>query len=104
LEALGFIDDVAFAKAWVDNRHLLKPTSHRKLQLELRAKRVADSVIQQVLVDDETTDSDELTAMIARKRRQSRYQDKDKLMQYLARQGFSYEDIKQALAAIEMAD
>jgi regulatory protein len=104
LRDLGFINDLDFAKAWVENRHLLKPTSRRKLQLELRAKHVHDGIIQQVLSDDETADSDELVALVARKRRQSRYQDNDKLMQYLARQGFSYDDIKQALEDVQGAD
>lgn len=35
--------------------------------------------------------------MITRKRRQIKYQDNDKLMQYLARQGYGYGDIKTAL-------
>jgi SOS response regulatory protein OraA/RecX len=35
--------------------------------------------------------------VIERKRRQTKYQDDTKLMQYLARQGFGYDDIKSAL-------
>lgn len=97
LTHLGFIDDFIFAQNWVENRHLLKPTSKRKLQQELKAKRVSNEVIDQVLRDDEVEDSNELRTMITRKRRQSKYQDDTKLMQYLARQGFSYEDIKNAL-------
>ncbi len=97
LTNLGFIDDLAFAQAWVENRHLLKPTSKRKLQQELKAKRVSNEVIDQVLRDDEVEDAGELQTMIARKRRQTKYQDDEKLMQYLARQGFGYEDIKNAL-------
>ncbi len=97
LTNLGFIDDLAFAQTWVENRHLLKPTSKRKLQQELKAKRVSNEVIDQVLRDDEVEDAGELQTMIARKRRQTKYQDDEKLMQYLARQGFGYEDIKNAL-------
>jgi regulatory protein len=100
LSDLGFIDDLAFAQAWVENRHLLRPTSQRKLQQELRAKRVPADIVDKVLREDETPDRDELRAMVARKRRQSKYQDNDKLMQYLARQGFGYEDIKTVLAEL----
>ena len=99
LSDLGFIDDLAFAEAWVANRHLLRPTSRRKLQQELRAKRVANEIIEQVLRNDEVSDQEELRSLVSRKRRQTRYQDDTRLMQYLARQGFSYEDIKSALAA-----
>jgi regulatory protein len=99
LSDLGFIDDLAFARAWVENRHLLRPTSRRKLQQELRAKRVSNEIIDKVLREDQTSDLEELKAVIARKRRQAKYQDDTKLMQYLARQGFGYDDIKSALAA-----
>jgi regulatory protein len=101
LGGLGFIDDLAFAQAWVENRHLLKPTSKRKLQQELRAKRVPANIVDKVLRNDGIPDRDELRAMVARKRRQTKYQDNDKLMQYLARQGFGYEDIKAVLAELQ---
>lgn len=97
LSDLGFVDDLAFAEAWVANRHLLRPTSRRKLQQELRAKRVATEIIDKVLREDPTSDLEELKAVITRKRCQAKYQDDTKLMQYLARQGFGYEDIKSAI-------
>ncbi len=93
-----FIDDADFARRWVENRRLLKPISKRKLQLELRAKRVSDSVIQHVLSQDDTEEIDVLRQEVEKKRRQLRYQDNTKLMQYLARQGYSYDDIKRVLS------
>ena len=97
LSDLGFVDDLAFAQAWVENRHLLRPTSRRKLQQELHAKRVSTEIIDKVLRADQTSELQELKAMVARKRRQTKYRDDTKLMQYLARQGFGYDDIKTAL-------
>ena len=98
LERLGLVDDEKFAEAWVRNRRLLKAVSKRRLTQELRQKRVADEIIERVLVEDETDEQQVLRELIARKRKQSKYQDDLKLMQYLARQGFGYEDIKGALA------
>lgn len=98
LKGIGMINDLAFAQSWVENRHLLRPTSKRKLQQELQTKRVPGEIIQQVLHADEITDQESLTDIIQRKRRQSKYQDDLKLMQYLARQGYGYSDIKTALA------
>lgn len=97
LSDLKLIDDEAFARNWIINRRLLKTTSRRKLILELRAKRVPDEITQKVLVEDETYEVAALGELIARKRKQTRYQDNQKLMQYLAGQGFSYGDIKRAL-------
>jgi regulatory protein len=95
LSDYGYVNDQKFAEAWVNNRRLLRPTSKRKLQQELRAKRVASDVIEQVLAEDEADEHDVLRELVAKKR--ARYPDRLKFMQYLARQGFGYEDIKRVL-------
>jgi regulatory protein len=96
------LDDLEFARSWVANRRLLRPTSKRKLQQELHAKHVPNEVIEQVLIEDETDEHAVLVALVAKKRTMSKYKNDDlKLMQYLARQGFSYGDIKDALGADE---
>lgn len=98
LAGRGYVDDAAFARSWVSNRRLLKNMSGRKLTLELRTKRIADAVIREVMLEDETDEREVLRAEIIKKRKQTRYQDDQKLMQYLARQGYSYDDIKSVLA------
>lgn len=92
-----YVDDAAFAKRWVENRRLLKSTSKRRLQQELRQKRVGDEAITLALDADDADEHQILRDLIEKKRRQTRYQDKTKLMQYLIRQGFNYGDIKQVL-------
>lgn len=94
----GYVNDQQFAKSWVDNRRLLKATSRRKLMMELKQKRIPTDIIEAVLADDkEQTDEREvLRELVAKK--QARYPDKLKLMQYLARQGYSYDDIKSVLS------
>lgn len=97
LRGYGYVNDLSFARSWVDNRRAIKSVSRRRLQMELRQKHVPDEVVQQVLEEDEVTDSETLRQLVAKKRQHSRYQDDTKLMQYLARQGYSYDDIKRAL-------
>jgi regulatory protein len=92
----GYVDDQKFARFWIENRNVTKGTSLRKLTAELRAKGVSQAIIETLLDDSERSDEDELKKIIAKK--QKRYPDEQKLMQYLARQGFSYDDIKQALS------
>jgi len=100
LRAIGFVDDLAFAQAWVNNRRTLKATSKRRLIQELKQKHVDESSIQQALEEDETDERDTLRQLVERKRQIARYRDDPlKLMQYLARQGFNYDDIKSALQA-----
>lgn len=104
LEGYGYVNDESFARNWVENRRLLKPVSRRRLTMELKQKHVSDEVIRVVLEDDQTTDRDTLRDLIVRKRRQSKYQDDMKLLQYLARQGYGYDDIKAALAGDSQED
>jgi regulatory protein len=95
---INILNDLAFARSWIANRRLLRPTSKRKLQQELRAKRVSDEIIEKVFSEDETTEIEVLNELIAKKRRLPKYKsDNLKLMQYLARQGFNYGDIKNVL-------
>lgn len=97
VKKLGYLDDEQFARSWVESRRLLKPMSKRRLVQELRQKRIDPEIIDQVLSEDETDELEVLKELIQRKAKQSKYQDKQKLMAYLSRQGFSYDLIKQAL-------
>jgi len=97
LSHTGLLDDEKFARAFVADRRLLRPTSRRKMTMELRKKRIADELIDAALGDGGEQERVALEHVIQIKRRQSKYQDDLKLMQYLARQGFSYDQIKAAL-------
>lgn len=92
----GYIDDEKFSKYWIENRNLSKGVSRRKLRAELQAKGVGSDIIERQLRDTERLDADELRKVIAKKR--NRYLDQQKFMQYLARQGFSYDDIREVLS------
>ncbi|CAN5648381.1 recombination regulator RecX [soil metagenome] len=93
-----YIDDAEFARRWVENRRLLKPVSKRRLIQELKQKRVDETHINTALQEDAADERKVLQELIEKKRRQTKYQDDQKLMQFLARQGFSYDDIKSAVA------
>ena len=97
LSDIGLINDLKFAEAFVRDRRMLRSISRRKLILELRKKRVPDSEIQTAVGNEPEVETSALKDMIIKKRKQTRYQDDLKLMQYLARQGFGYGDIKNAL-------
>ena len=92
----GYVNDESFARYWVENRSQTKGVSRRKLQLELRAKGVDSSVIDRQLADSLRSDDDEIQKVIATKQRL--YPDRQKFIQYLMRQGFSYDSITRALS------
>lgn len=91
----GYVDDEKFAAFWIENRNQRKGSSLRKLSAELSGKGVERTIIERLLAESDRTDTDELQKIIAKKR--PRYDDDQKFMAYLARQGFSYDDIKEAL-------
>lgn len=93
----NYVNDREFARMWVENRRLLRPTSRRKLMAELKAKRVSEEDIKKALEQDETDEEQVLKELVAKKRKIARYRDDQKLMRYLADQGFNYTDIKSAL-------
>ncbi len=92
----GYVDDEKFARYWLENRSLGRGASRRKLIAELRAKGVAQSIIEPLLATTLRDDGSELRKIIAKKSRL--YTDPQKLTQYLMRQGFGYDDIRAVLA------
>lgn len=93
-----YLDDRAFARSWVESRALTKKISRRKLTAELKVKGVADTIITEVVAESSFNETDSLRQLIEKKRKLARYAaDDQKLMRYLAGQGFSFDDIKSAL-------
>lgn len=91
----GYVDDNKFARFWVENRFVGKGISKRKLRSELMTKGINSTIIGQILSETERNDTDEMKKIILKKR--SHYPDDNKLIAYLARQGFDYDEIKRAI-------
>lgn len=92
----GYVNDESFARFWVESRMLRKGVSVRRLRAELAEKGVSRDLVDAVIDESERSDETEIQKVIEKKRK--RYDSEDKLIGYLARQGFSYDDIKRALA------
>ena len=92
LESQGYVDDLAFARYWLANRQQFHPKGSRALRFELREKGIAADVIDQVLVDFDSSQAAYEAAQ--EKARRFRSLDKrafrDKMGSYLARRGFDY--------------
>ncbi len=101
LRQLGYLDDAAFARFWVESRETHRPKGQRALAWELRQKGIADAIIEEVLArygGDETA----LARTAARKRAATIAtadydQFRRKLGTFLARRGFSYEVVEQVV-------
>lgn len=88
----SYLDDQRFAEWYVENRFVKKGVSQKRLRMELMKKGVSAAIIEEVL--GSRNDEEEIAKIIAKKR--VKYDD-EKLMQYLCRQGFSYDLVREAL-------
>lgn len=97
-QKINYQNDMNFAIWWVEQRRSSKQRSARYITQELRSKGVSVETIKEVIDDNETTDVDTLRILVTKKRRAARYSDDQKLIEYLARQGYSFSLIKEVLA------
>ncbi len=101
LRRAGLVNDAEFAGQWVENRATFRPKAKRALKAELRAKGVGDHEIEAALAGvDEAEAVRQLAAARAPRliRQKLNKQDfKRKLGEYLARRGFDYETISEAV-------
>jgi regulatory protein len=91
----AYLDDEKFARAFVNSR-ASRNISLKKLKVDLMKKGIRSDLIEKTLSGD--NDFDELVALkklVAKKKGQ--YDDERKLIAYLMRQGFRYDDVKSAL-------
>ncbi len=98
LKDSGFIDDNAFAKAWITWR-LKKPLGLQRIKQELKLKGIADSLIESDIEEIRGSYCEEDTILALAKAKLNKFssQDPDKrkkqLFGYLLRRGFSTEKI-----------
>jgi regulatory protein len=103
LKDRGLVDDVAFARFWIENRESFRPRSQRLAGLELRRKGLSDDIIRQVTGEIDERESAYRAAQ-ARMRHLATKDDDDfrrRLGGYLARRGFGYEIIEQTINRIK---
>ncbi len=100
LKEENLIDDFAFAQFWKDNRLSFKPKSRRLINRELRDKKVAQEIIEEVT---QGIDDDDSAYKLGRSRMRTLAhldypQFHRRLSNYLSYRGFTYEVIKRIIA------
>jgi len=98
LHERNWLNDLEFARLWIENRNAFRPRSARLLSYELRLKGVADDTIQQAL-EKFGGDENELAYQAGiKKAKQCRDETKldflKKVGGYLGRRGFHYGIVK----------
>jgi SOS response regulatory protein OraA/RecX len=98
LIAKKYLDDYTFAEHYVEFYATKKGASRKRLQLELKKKGIRNEIIEEVLAKTKRSDEDEIKKIILKKR--ARYDD-EKLIQYLIRQGFDFELVKETVREMD---
>lgn len=101
LTKLELLDDQKFAKWWVEQRLEFKHKSKRDITFELRQKGIDTNIIKNVLDDSEIDELKIAKELISKKEyKWKRYEEserKQKITQYLAGKGFSWDVISRIL-------
>ena len=101
LQSVRMVNDLEFARAFVRDRLKRKPTGQALLRMQLRAKGIPSSMVDTVLTELISLQSQQASALQAAKRKiqltqySKRNPDEEKrkkhLLEFLLRRGFSYE-------------
>jgi len=99
LDKAGLLDDLSFARFWVENRERFRPRSARMLRYELGEKGIEEAVITQVLENQDEEEGALRAAqqVLPRYSNLERQEFRRKLGSYLARRGFAYPTIDEVL-------
>lgn len=104
LKGYKFIDDLEFAKLWIEQRTKFKNKPIRVIEFELKQKGIDREIIDEVLPRfDENKDLDLESAKKLAERKLNFYRSlepakrREKVMNYLLRKGFSYDTVKKVL-------
>jgi len=102
LKDMGFVDDTAFARFWVENREAFSPRSRRAAKSELKRKGLEAGIIEQAVSEINEKESAYRAAQNrARRLTALDYQNfRLRLGQYLGRRGFGYGIISEVVEKV----
>ena len=99
----GLINDLQFARTWIENRSLHRPRGQKALAIELQQKGVSRSAIDEALAGMGDEEQSALSAARKYAYRLS-FEDwnkfREKLGSFLGRRGFSYETISETVRQV----
>lgn len=103
LRKRDYVDDMAFARFWISNRHRFKPMGSRALRFELRQKGIDDEIIDALLaeVNEEETAFQAAQSRIWRYRGSTRQAFRQTLSAMLRRRGFGEYVIRDVIPRLQ---
>ena len=105
VKSFGYINDVEYARSFIDSRKERK--SKKELYAALVQKGVSSEIVEQVFEEADYGEEDSRQAIEALMRKRNYNpetadaKEKQKMMGYLMRKGFSYQDVRNVLQVCE---
>ena len=100
LRKYDLVNDLKFAKIYVDEKTRFKQRGEYRIKLELRKKGISDEIISQAFEDREELDHDILPRLLQTRYRNTEWNDpkaKQKAIQGMIRRGFGFTQIKKSI-------
>ncbi len=102
-----FLNDMEFARWWVEQRTLIKPRAWRIIKIELKQKGISSEIIEELNINSESEEINDLTMAIKLAQRRlprykslSRQEIYQKMGRFLISKGFDYDTIKRSIDRI----
>ena len=105
VKSFGYIDDMEYARSFIDSRKERK--SKKELYAALLQKGLSSEIVEQVFEEADYGEKDSRQAIEALMRKRNYNpetadaKEKQKMMGYLMRKGFSYQDVRNVLQVCE---
>lgn len=100
LRKYDLVNDLRFAKIYVNEKSRLKQRGEYRIKLELRKKGISDEIIEHAFLNREEADSDILSRLLKTRYRNTDWSDplsKKKAVSGLLRRGFGFSQIKKSI-------
>lgn len=105
VESFGYINDAEYARSFILNRRDRK--SQKELYMQLSQKGISSDVLEMVFEEcyDDDSSKEAISAIMKKKKYNpdtATREETQKILTYLTRKGFRYEDIRQVLQVSEL--
>ena len=103
LKKLELVNDLEFARWWVEQRQAFKPKTRKVLKLELKSKGISKEIIEEVLAETKVDEFKIAKELLSKKAYKwtglPAFEARRKKSQYLAGKGFGWEVIEKVVEA-----
>ena len=101
LKEHNFLNDLDFAKWWIEQRTSFRPRAERVIKIELKQKGIARDLIDEVFDKNPSKDKEAALKLaqkkVARYAKEEKQKAYEKMFRYLSSKGFNYDTIKEVV-------